>query len=189
MRLNASWSDRGPKVRCLVWIPEGAHVIHILPWWTVIKVFIIASMHYFFKDVSCGLIIIILCSTDLVSSGGHFEVTFNALRHGALWGFNDRSHGTNPDCWLDNTKQAILICVIDQRIYIDNAYNNIAQHNSKVDQANETAESYHNSLDAISSQITEANEKHGRELFHSISWMLVVEVNVGNIFCLVQPPT
>ena len=36
--------------------------------------------------------------TDLVSSGGHYDVTFNALRHRALWGFNDRPHGTNPDC-------------------------------------------------------------------------------------------
>ena len=41
----------------------------------------------------------IVSVTDLVSSGGHYEVTFiNALRHRALWGFNDRSHGTNPDC-------------------------------------------------------------------------------------------
>ena len=35
-------------------------------------------------------------------------MTFNALRHRALWGFNDRSHGTNPDCRLDNPKQAII---------------------------------------------------------------------------------
>ena len=43
-----------------------------------------------------------------ISSGGHYEVTFNALRHRALWGFNDQSHGTNLDCWLDNPKQTII---------------------------------------------------------------------------------
>ena len=35
-------------------------------------------------------------------------MTFNALRHRALWGCNDRSHGTNPDCLLDNSKQAVM---------------------------------------------------------------------------------
>ena len=39
-------------------------------------------------------------------------MTFNALRHRALWGFNDRSHGTNPDCSLDNPKQAIIRQII-----------------------------------------------------------------------------
>ena len=46
------------------------------------------------------------------SSGRHYEVTFNALRHRALWGFDDQLHGTYPDCWLDNPKQAIIICNI-----------------------------------------------------------------------------
>ena len=44
-----------------------------------------------------------------MSSAGHYDVTYNALHHRALWGFNDRSHGTNPDCRLDNPKQAIII--------------------------------------------------------------------------------
>ena len=35
-------------------------------------------------------------------------MTFNALCHRALWGFNDRSHGTNPDYLLDNSKQAVI---------------------------------------------------------------------------------
>ena len=36
--------------------------------------------------------------TGLVSFGGQYWVTFNVLPHRALWGFNDRSHGINPDC-------------------------------------------------------------------------------------------
>ena len=40
----------------------------------------------------------ILSVTDLDSLGGHYGVRFNALRWRALWGFNDRSHGTNPEC-------------------------------------------------------------------------------------------
>ena len=38
------------------------------------------------------------CLTDLDSLGGHYGVRFNALRWRALWGFNDWSHGINPDC-------------------------------------------------------------------------------------------
>ena len=96
------------KARCLVRMPEGAHLIHILPWWTVIKVFIIAFLHM------CGQINSILwyiVCRPTINSGGHYEVTFNALRHRALGGFNDRSHGTNLDCWLDNPKQAIIMYV------------------------------------------------------------------------------
>ena len=40
----------------------------------------------------------IVSVTDLGSFGGHYEVAFDALRQRALWGFNDRSHGTNPAC-------------------------------------------------------------------------------------------
>ena len=31
VRLKASWPDRGPKARGLARLPEGAHLIHILP--------------------------------------------------------------------------------------------------------------------------------------------------------------
>ena len=58
---------------------------------------------------------LIVSVTDLVSFGGHYEVTFNALRHRALWGFNDWSHGTNLDCWLENPKQAIIMGVSTTR--------------------------------------------------------------------------
>ena len=40
----------------------------------------------------------IVSVSDLDSLGGHYGVRFNALRWRALWGFNDRSHGTNPEC-------------------------------------------------------------------------------------------
>ena len=40
----------------------------------------------------------IVSVTDLDSFGGHYEVAFNALQLRALWGFNDRSHGTNAAC-------------------------------------------------------------------------------------------
>ena len=40
----------------------------------------------------------IVSVTDLVSLGEHYEVIFHALRHRALRGFNDCSHGRNPDC-------------------------------------------------------------------------------------------
>ena len=40
----------------------------------------------------------IVSVTGLDSFGGHYEVAFNALWRRALWGFNDRSHGTNPAC-------------------------------------------------------------------------------------------
>ena len=39
----------------------------------------------------------IVSVTDLDSLAGHYGVRFNALRWRALWGFNDRSHGTNPE--------------------------------------------------------------------------------------------
>ena len=115
MHLMCAWRRPGQtedrKARCLVRMPEGAHLIHILPWWTVIKVFIIAFLHM------CGQINSILwyiVCRPTINSGGYYEVTFmtfNALRHNALWGFNDQSHGTTPDCWLDNPKQAIIILI------------------------------------------------------------------------------
>ena len=40
----------------------------------------------------------IVSVTDLDSLAGHYGVRFNALRWRPLWGFNDRSHGTNPEC-------------------------------------------------------------------------------------------
>ena len=46
--------------------------------------------------------------TDLDSLGGHYGVIFNALRWRALWGFNDLSHGTNPECCLGEPEEAIL---------------------------------------------------------------------------------
>ena len=53
----------------------------------------------------------IVSVTDQDSFGGHNDVAFNALRHRALWGFNDQSHGMNPACRLDNSKQAIIMVI------------------------------------------------------------------------------
>ena len=75
-------------------------------------------------DVSCSLINSILwyiVFRPTISSGGHYKVTFNALRHRALWGLNDQSHGTNPDCWLDNLKQALIRVNKDRSEKIEHA--------------------------------------------------------------------
>ena len=50
----------------------------------------------------------IVSVTDLNSLGGHYGVRFNALRWRALWGFNDRSRGTNPECWLGEPEEEII---------------------------------------------------------------------------------
>ena len=50
----------------------------------------------------------IVSVTDLDSLAGYYGVRFNALRWRALWGFNDRSHGTNPECLLGEPEEAII---------------------------------------------------------------------------------
>ena len=50
----------------------------------------------------------IVSVTDLDSLAGHYGVRFNALRWRALWGFNDRSHGTNPECRLGEPEEEII---------------------------------------------------------------------------------
>ena len=37
---------------------------------------------------------------------------FNALRWRALWGFNDRSHDTNPECCLGEPEEAMIIGIM-----------------------------------------------------------------------------
>ena len=52
----------------------------------------------------------IVSVTDLFSSGGHYEVTFNALRHRALWGLNDRKRDILHPLWyLDTCNYAVIM--------------------------------------------------------------------------------
>ena len=55
----------------------------------------------------------IVAVTDLDSFAGHYRVRFNALRWRALWGFNDWSHGTNPEFRLGEPEEAIIIVFMD----------------------------------------------------------------------------
>ena len=50
---------------------------------------------FFKQQMSNGRIVSV---TDLDSLGGHYGVRFNALRWRALWGLNDRSHGSILEC-------------------------------------------------------------------------------------------
>ena len=55
----------------------------------------------------------IVAVTDLDSLAGHYGVRCNAMRWRALWGFNDWSHGTNPEFRLSEPEEAIIIVFMD----------------------------------------------------------------------------
>ena len=65
------------------------------PFGPIVKRYLYKLSAFFKQQMSNGRIMSV---TDLDSLGGHYGVRFNALRWRALWGFNDRSHGTNPEC-------------------------------------------------------------------------------------------
>ena len=90
----------------------------------------------------------IVSVTDLDSLGGHYGVRFNALRCRALWGFNDRSHGTNPEYWLGEPEEAIVMFINAHSLW--HAFCTFIQHvrgRYKVELLNKN-EGQHENMDA-----------------------------------------